>query len=82
MFKYNIAFPVINLTKQLMKHKSLVNSDVLKIREGINKNNFHNIIRFNPSIINLHSDLYLMSYRIWNDNKIPIELCLFNYIYR
>lgn len=40
MFKYNVAFPVINLTSQLMKHKSLINPELLKIREGINDKNF------------------------------------------
>lgn len=70
MAEYNIPLPVINLTKKLMQHKSLVNPEVLKIREEINDRNFKNIVRFNPSIINLHSDLYLMSYRIWNDTNI------------
>ena len=29
MFKYNVAFPVINLTSKLMKHKSLINPELL-----------------------------------------------------
>ena len=57
-----MKFNLYNLTKELLNEKTL-NSEIFKSIP----NNGKCLPRFNPGIIHLENNIYMISYRIWVD---------------